>query len=278
MIVAAVHPKLTHEVSRLCAQVDGLKPYEELRQANVISTLQLLNAASSKVSTSFVLVSTSSVATNGQPDHHARHDAQHWNSLGGYIQSKAMAEKLTVQAAQLGLKCSIVRPGLISNSNNSGVVNPADWIWRLFVGCHRIQSYPSSEATVDMNPADYVARICVLSGQSSGSDLQIYQTEMSDRLTFSDMFSLTKAAPLTVRSWHEEVERLSQTDPNLVSLSHFGNYLEQSPSSNTSSTQALLVGDPDGLPLPSAQIKVPDLQRALEWLLAQNPDVNRFHC
>lgn len=217
-----------------------------------------------------MLVSTASICLNGKEHDHKIEDEQYWDDLGGYVQTKAVAERMTVQAAHLGLHCSIVRPGLIANSSDSGVINASDWIWRLFIGCSQVNIFPSSEATVDMNPADYVARLCVLAGLSPDPDLRFYQTELPDCLKFSDLFSLTGATPLAIKDWRRQIEHNAQANPELTTLLHFGEFLVQCDLPDTSSTRQLLETDPSGLSVPRSWVEKEDIQRVRHWLQEQN--------
>jgi thioester reductase-like protein len=82
------------------AAVNFIKPYNELRAANVLGTVELIKL-SYLANCRINYISTLSVLDR--------------NTQSGYVQSKQVAESLLEQASEKGLLITILRPGKIAN-------------------------------------------------------------------------------------------------------------------------------------------------------------------
>lgn len=87
----------------------------------------------------------------------------------GYGQSKYVAERLTMLAAQRGLKAAIVRPGYVVGDSQSAVTNTDDFVWRLVKGCTQLGLVPDMHNTINMVPVDHVARITSLAALAAAN-------------------------------------------------------------------------------------------------------------
>ncbi|KAH6645013.1 hypothetical protein BKA67DRAFT_127245 [Truncatella angustata] len=125
------------------AAVHWSTDYEKLKAVNVVSTLQLLQAAiHSKALKRFVYISGGL-------------DAGDWASPAsgnvakqatGYDISKHISERLvTAAASQQGeerSRFSIVKPGLIIGDSEGGVANPDDFLWRVVTTAIHLRTRP----------------------------------------------------------------------------------------------------------------------------------------
>ncbi|KAF9559061.1 large subunit of alpha-aminoadipate reductase, partial [Mortierella alpina] len=167
------------------ASVSGVLPYDKVRAANVLGTLQGIKMASTYHTKSFHFVSSTSVL-----------DTEHYRRLSdvlaqtgergipetddlegarqgldsGYSQSKWVAEKLVMASNKNGLAATIIRPGYIVGHTRTGVTNTGDIIWRLIKGCVEIGSAPNLSAPVDFSPVDYVAQCVVAVATTPGTE------------------------------------------------------------------------------------------------------------
>lgn len=158
------------------ALVHWVYPYSKLRDANVISTVNLLQLCSVGKPKFFTFVSSTSTL-----------DTDHFFSLsdslvkqgksgipesdpltgsatgltGGYGQSKWAAEHITLAAGSRGLQGCIVRPGYVCGSSTSGSSNTDDFLLRMLKGCVELGSLPDIANTVNMVPVNHVARVAV---------------------------------------------------------------------------------------------------------------------
>lgn len=144
------------------AQVSFSAPYEALREANVLGTLEMVRLAIA-ASAPLHFVSTLSIF-----------DAQSWlghgfageqdlpeniaDILHGYAQTKYVSERHLHAARARGLVCSIYRPGNIAGDSVSGVWVEGDAITRLLRACIDLGIVPDQPRTLDLTPVDYVAK------------------------------------------------------------------------------------------------------------------------
>jgi thioester reductase-like protein len=87
--------------------------------------------------------------------------------MGGYAQSKWVAEKLIAKASRCGLPVVIYRLGLICADSRSGACNPHDLYTLLFGGMMKMSCYPESGIHSHLTglPVDFTAKsIVYLSG------------------------------------------------------------------------------------------------------------------
>ncbi len=82
------------------AAVNFIKPYNELRAANVLGTVELIKL---------------SYLANCRINYISTLSVLHENTQSGYVQSKQVAERLLEQASEKGLLITILRPGKIAN-------------------------------------------------------------------------------------------------------------------------------------------------------------------
>lgn len=126
--------------------VNHVLPLSQLIASNVVATKEaLMLCSSSCVPKKFVLVSTASVG-----------------KLGGYAESKALAEVAALEAERRGLNVRILRPGRIGPSFETGCFNDRDLLYRILLACFLEQAAPSDPcAYVSLIPVDKCANAIV---------------------------------------------------------------------------------------------------------------------
>ena len=152
------------------ALVHWVYPYSKLRDANVISSVNVLNLCSTGKPKYFNFVSsTSTVDTehffnlSGSISEEDNLDGSKTGLTGGYGQSKWAAEYIIRQAGLRGLRGSIIRPGYVTGASWNGSSNTDDFLLRFLKGCVQLKSIPDISNDVNMVPVDHVARVCVAS-------------------------------------------------------------------------------------------------------------------
>jgi len=150
------------------ALVHWLKPYAQLKAANVQGTVEVLRFACRLRAKRVHYVSTTSVFDSPQftgRSEVTEQDQPVWQGLeGGYPQSKWVAEQLVREAGRTrGLHTAIFRPGYVTGDSRTGAWIVDDVIVRLIKGCVQLGSYPSmpSTAHLDMRPVNSVAGLLV---------------------------------------------------------------------------------------------------------------------
>ncbi|QHY94909.1 Linear gramicidin synthase subunit D [Streptomyces sp. S4.7] len=164
------------------AAVNLVFSYEQLRDANVYGTQEILRLAALHRTVPVHHVSTVGVygggagspAAAGQGPGGAVRPVRPPDPTGppsalehGYTQSKWAAERLAEAARARGLPVSVYRPTRITGDSTTGVCQTGDFMWLLLKGCLQSGVAPSDVDTAfDLVPVDYVsAAVVALSRQ-----------------------------------------------------------------------------------------------------------------
>ncbi|ORX94094.1 L-aminoadipate-semialdehyde dehydrogenase [Basidiobolus meristosporus CBS 931.73] len=233
------------------ALVHWVYPYQKLRAANVIGTLEALRLASEHKTKSLHFVSSTSVldsdhyiqlSTTGTPV--SENDDLEGSRTGlqtGYGQSKWVSEKLIMEARKRGLPATIIRPGYVVGDSEIGVTNTDDFLWRLVKGCIQLGEVPIMNNIVNMCPVDYVAgTVVAVATQEKCLQRVAYHTTNPHRFRFNDMFaSLMQygfdVKPVEYILWRNhlmDVTLSANSDNALYPLLHF--VLDDLPTSSKS--------------------------------------------
>ncbi|KAJ2496481.1 large subunit of alpha-aminoadipate reductase [Coemansia sp. RSA 1972] len=247
------------------ALVHWVYPYEKLRAANVLSTLEVLKLGSEHHVKPTVFVSSTSAL-----------DTDHYVQLGGslkggvresddlegskrglhtgYGQTKWVSERLLMRARQNGFPATIVRPGYVLGNARTGATNTDDFIWRLVKGCVELGQSPVMANPVNLCSVDYVAHVVVEAvSQPRALDHVVYHVFNHEHFRFQEMFDMLRAygyavADVEYMQWRSHLMEytLSNNDSALFPLLHY--VLDDLPSStkspdlDDSHTRALLEG------------------------------------
>ncbi|KAI5356962.1 Putative AMP-dependent synthetase/ligase, phosphopantetheine binding ACP domain, AMP-binding protein [Septoria linicola] len=151
------------------ARVHWLMPYENLKAANVTSTIETIKlCATGKNKRLTFISSTSAVDTEhyvkqsdaGQPILESDPLEGSRQGLGtGYGQSKWVSEQIIREAGNRGLNAVIVRSGYVVGDPTTGVSNLDDFLVRILKGCVQVGARPDMENTINMVPVTRVARL-----------------------------------------------------------------------------------------------------------------------
>ncbi|KAI9833381.1 MAG: large subunit of alpha-aminoadipate reductase [Phylliscum demangeonii] len=202
----------TAEFDRLAAQVDvvihngaqvhWVYPYEHMKAANVLGTIDSLRLCAAGKAKRYVFVSSTSVldaphylrlseeivAAGGAGIPEADDLEGSCQGLGtGYGQSKWVAEYLVREAGRRGLRGAIVRPGYVLGDSHTGVTNTDDFLIRLLKACVQLGARPDLAHTINMVPVNHVARTIVSAALCPPvSPLGVVHVTAHPRLTFND--------------------------------------------------------------------------------------------
>ena len=158
------------------AQVHWINPYEKLKPANVLGTLDAIALCQTSKPKSFAFVSSTSVldtdhfvmeserlvAAGGDGILEADDLAGSRTGLGtGYGQTKWVSEFLVREAGRRGLRGCVIRPGYVTGDSRFGTTNTDDFLVRMMKGCVQLGRRPNINNTVNMVPVDHVARVVV---------------------------------------------------------------------------------------------------------------------
>jgi myxalamid-type nonribosomal peptide synthetase MxaA len=156
------------------ALVHHASPYATLKAANVLGTQEVLRLA-----TQFKVKPVHFMSTDGvfcAKGYSGVKVVTEQDSLddyqvpsGGYTQSKWVAEKLVTIARDRGLPVCIYRLGRVSGHSKTGVFNQNDFLYRLIIGCIKLEKVPNGNMIEDIAPVDYVSKAIVYLSQQEKS-------------------------------------------------------------------------------------------------------------
>jgi thioester reductase-like protein len=180
------------------AQVSYIAPYENVRDANVGGTKEVIRlAASQRLKPLHYL---SSVAVFSLADHYAlkvpretdpavRREALYT----GYHQSKWVAEQLALAARERGLPTNIYRLGLVTGHSTTGLSRFSDFVFRELLTCIELQATFDRDLSVDMTPVDFVSKAVAFLSQQSITRGQTYHLVNQRPLEWSRVVEFTRS-------------------------------------------------------------------------------------
>ncbi|AKQ65468.1 Malonyl CoA-acyl carrier protein transacylase [Myxococcus hansupus] len=220
------------------ALVNFLYPYESMRAANVLGTREILRLSMRTRIKPLHYVSTVSVLPVGRPRPIREDEPLEGASslLGGYAQSKWVAEQLVREASRRGLPVTIHRPGRVTGHSRTGAWNTDDLVCRTLKGCVQLGSAPLVEALLDVTPVDYVSSAIVdlsLRPESVGQTFHLVNPHF---VRAEDMWSHMQAFGYGLRvlaydAWLAELGHAAPSDSELGDLLMF---LQQVPAEDRS--------------------------------------------
>ena len=178
------------------AQVDFLHAYGRLKPANVDSVVTLLDWTANGAPKRLHLVSTLGVI---DPSYGPIGIAEQagldlsGGLIGGYSQSKWVADTLARRAQAAGLPVAIYRLGSVTGDHSHAICNDTDLIWRIARICAELQAIPDLDLALNMTPVDDVARGIVRLATGDASGPSIYH------LLARSVFSLRDLLPVYAR-------------------------------------------------------------------------------
>ena len=205
------------------ALVNFVEPYSKLKTANVLGTQEVLRLASKIKVKPIHYISTLSVFP-WEEDFSGEHIFRENDSLdrgslvGGYEQSKWVAEKLITIAHTRGLPVSIYRPGRVSGHSQTGICNTDDLMSKMIKGYIQLGSVPDINITVDLTPVDYASKsIIYLSRQtkSLGETFHIlnpYPADWNSVITWVRSFGYLLKV-VSYNQWRTQLLKVAEYSP-----------------------------------------------------------------
>ncbi|CAK2442739.1 hypothetical protein VCRA2133E348_250004 [Vibrio crassostreae] len=179
-------------VINCAALVNFVLPYSELEETNVIGVQNLIDLCLSldirlvHVSSSAIFLS--SFYSPGQSIDCDSPPPPIKYSTGNYSKSKLVAEHLINDNVKQGLKCTVLRPGLICGSTITGACYDTSYHWLLAKSCLQIGNAPSSKEIFETVSVDFVSEIIIIS-LSLPDDFSRYTIPSTNQHKWNDFCS-----------------------------------------------------------------------------------------
>lgn len=161
------------------ATVNWLKPYPELRSANVDGTREILRLAAMHHTTPVHYMSTTGVFSGPTQQGIAISANDPTGPVealpSGYLRTKWVAEQMIEKARQRGMPVSVYRIDVVSGAQASGACQPQDFLWLSIKGLLQAEAVPATlHGSVPMVPVDYVASAVVALADHPSDTFHIY--------------------------------------------------------------------------------------------------------
>jgi amino acid adenylation domain-containing protein/thioester reductase-like protein/FkbM family methyltransferase len=202
------------------ALVNNIYPYALFKAANVRGTEEVLRLASQVKIKPVHFVSTLSVFNSdeyfklGIVEENDPLE-QYQGLLGGYTQSKWVAEKIIMMARDRGLPCSIYRLGRVTWHSQTGIWNANDMFYRFIKSCIQLKSAPEMDSMVEITPVDYLAKVLVHLSQQPKSLGKAFHLVNSHSASWSQFINCIHSLgyplqQLSDEAWQAELLRNTQ--------------------------------------------------------------------
>lgn len=143
------------------ALVHHVYDYKTLTAPNVLSVIEMLKLAVTGSLKKVVYISTLSIAEteHGEIPENFITGIMPLTLVGGYEQTKWMAEKLLTEASKRGIPVQIFRPNTIIGHSTTGISSyENDHLLRLIKGCIQMEKAPNWSLKLDMLPVDFISK------------------------------------------------------------------------------------------------------------------------
>jgi thioester reductase-like protein len=199
------------------AIVNFAYPLESLRGANILGTEEMFRLAASTrvkpvhfISTVNVFSSTHVISDRRIREDHPLRELP--TVLGGYAQSRWIAEGIAQLARERGIPVSIYRPSIIGGHARTGISNEADAVCRLFKGCIQLGCAPNLTVPVNIVTADFAAEATTalaLEASNLGGTFHLVNHHASP---FGELMDGLRAygyelPAIAYHEWHMQIQR-----------------------------------------------------------------------
>lgn len=192
--------------------MDHLAQFDQMKAANVSSTVELIALQQHGVPKRMVFVSTTAVLKQpGLADENTPLDTQKHVQGQGYVATKWASELLIKQAQQRGFDISVVRLGLTSGCQKTGLSDEEQWLTMLMKLTSNLgMCFEDNRFQTSILPVDYVAKaLTTLAMQPSV--LPVYHLANSQDIYFADLVrarNKVSDTPIELTSYTRFIESL----------------------------------------------------------------------
>ena len=264
------------------ALVNFMRPYSTLKAVNVEATRQIIQLAMRHKAKPVHFISSVAVffaPRYAREKHLAEGDPPAFDPAmqGGYKQSKWVAEHLLAQARERGLPVNIYRLARVFGDSASGIgENFDDLLVRILKACLELKAYPLLDTSVNLVPADYVARAVIYLARRAENLNRTLHLCNPRSIQWHDLFGAVREAGFALEAssypaWLEKLQNFSDRHPadkfykGLLLALKFPNYL-LTPKPEFDTRQAAACLRPAGIDCPGVDAGL--MRRYLEYFTA----------
>lgn len=250
------------------AQVNAMYPYSQLKNSNVLGTLEILRLATAHHTKPVNFISTLAIFFSdpylGKTIPESESASLGDTLKGGYKQSKWVAEALVNAARERGLPVTVFRPGRIMGDSSSGKLDRlSDLLGNLLQACLQTEQFPDVNSTINFVPVDYASQSIVYLGQQTGSFQHNYHISNPHSINWNSLWQEIQELGYSVQAttfedWKQMISQQARTHKDrelyliLRHLLRAPIYLFASkPDFSTQQTQADLQGSGIRCPAPT---------------------------
>ncbi|MGH3692984.1 MAG: thioester reductase domain-containing protein [Pseudonocardiaceae bacterium] len=176
------------------ASVNFIYPYEALRATNVFGVHEIVRFAFAHRIKLVHYLSTAAIWPMGAGrTFHERDPLQHNEMLKiGYDESKWVAERALLHAADCGLPLVRYRPGEVGGDSVTGRSPTHHFLIATLRGFLQLGLFPHIDTNLDVAPVDYVARAFVALAFGDTRSANVYHLTNPGRCSFSEALDLLR--------------------------------------------------------------------------------------
>ncbi|WP_441249245.1 thioester reductase domain-containing protein [Kitasatospora sp. McL0602] len=197
-------------------------PYPKIKPVNVFGALEVLRLACKHRVKPVHFISTTGV----YPGHlgvrvwaeETLSDPQ--DVVGGYRQSKWVADSLMTAARERGIPTQVYRPGAITGAQSTGACSTDTFINHLIKGCIQLGAYLDFDLVLDLVPVDYCAATVVHTALAGPRPEPVLNLPGARPVSMNEVFDLIVGfgyplRRLEYRAWYQELSAaLERGDEN----------------------------------------------------------------
>ncbi|NUP76785.1 MAG: thioester reductase domain-containing protein, partial [Nonomuraea sp.] len=175
------------------AKVNFVHPYLSLRRANVLGTKEVLRLACRTRVKAVHHLSTIDVFGHDPGRVIEEGDTvEPGEVVGGYAQTKWVAERLVTTLGERGLPVVVYRPWIVLGHSRTGAVHTTDYTCVLVKGCIQLGAGPEQDLALNFMPVDYAARAVVRLSRRPESFGQVFHLANPATTPLGDVWEWVK--------------------------------------------------------------------------------------
>lgn len=187
-------------------------PYSKIKPVNVFGAIEVLRFAARSRIKPVHFVSTTGVYP-GHPGERIWHEGSLTETehvVGGYRQSKWVADTLMRQGRERGLPTYVYRLGAMTGSQRTGACSPDTFINHLIKGCIQLGAYLDYDLLLELVPVDFCADVVVHIALSGSTPHAVFNVTGAHSVSMNSVFEMIAAYGyplrcLPYREWYQEL-------------------------------------------------------------------------